>query len=173
MVNASFFCSSAFTSCLVCQPTGLHLILVLMEMCGAGPGGSNMMNVFHFYSQMFMEQMKDNISRLLFSYWRFIDLITQESASIEMKDWSVILRHLITFSCLQCMSCLVWFCWTAFIRQLAWFEWLYQPIIAAISLWNGCGKPGKSYSNEIRKVMERVEVVSSPGERCMEEFGPF
>lgn len=43
-----FFCSSAFTSCLVCESTGLHLILVLMEMCGAAPGGHN--NMLHLVS---------------------------------------------------------------------------------------------------------------------------
>lgn len=35
------FCSSAFNSCLVCESTGLHLVLVFMEIRGKASGGDN------------------------------------------------------------------------------------------------------------------------------------
>lgn len=34
-----FFCSSAFTSCLVCESAGLHFILVFLGMFAAASGG--------------------------------------------------------------------------------------------------------------------------------------
>lgn len=63
----SFFCSSAFTSCLVCESTGLHLLLVLMEMCGVAPGGHNV-DIFNIlFQKLILEKkhisiyMKDNV----------------------------------------------------------------------------------------------------------------
>lgn len=55
----SFFCLSAFTSCLVCESTGLHLILVLTVMFGAAPGGLN--NTCYV---LFRKIMKDNVSNI-------------------------------------------------------------------------------------------------------------
>lgn len=40
-----FFCSSAFTSCLVCESAGLHLILAFMGMFAEASGGHLFKNI--------------------------------------------------------------------------------------------------------------------------------
>lgn len=120
-----FFCSFAFTSCLVCESTGLHLILVLMEMCGAGPGRCYNNNICYiFVSVQFLWKKKWRIMFSIFSSWHYNNVITQQNSSIEWRNYVSFCNMQLHFLHVKCM-----FVWLVlldcFLQATCLLRWLY------------------------------------------------